>query len=318
MPITARELETDRLILRPLRAADAPELARLADDWLVARYTANIPHPYTQSMADEFIGAQTYEPGARDSVFAIVLKSTGLPIGCIGLHEMEAPGRAEVGFWIGRAHWGQGIATEALRRIADFAFSDCRIAVLEAGAVPTNEGSHRVQAKVGFAPVGVREDVAPARGHPIQIIVRELTKEHWLAGAGPALATLVVVAVALLDADGRVLLARRPAGKSMAGLWEFPGGKLARHESPEAALIRELKEELDIDVKKSCLAPLTFASHAYDDFHLLMPVYVCRRWEGQPHPREGQEIAWVRPGALKNYPMPPADAPLIPVLLDLL
>lgn len=129
---------------------------------------------------------------------------------------------------------------------------------------------------------------------------------------------LLVVAVALVDADGRVLLAQRPAGKSMAGLWEFPGGKVHEGETPEAALIRELHEELGIDVKESCLAPLTFASHSYETFHLLMPLYVCRRWEGAVTAQEGQQFAWVRPTRLSDYPMPPADKPLIAMLCDLL
>lgn len=129
---------------------------------------------------------------------------------------------------------------------------------------------------------------------------------------------LLVAAVALVDADGRVLISKRPEGKQLGGLWEFPGGKVEAGERPEAALIRELKEELAIDVAESCLAPLTFASHAYEDFHLLMPLYVCRRWKGQVHGAEGQELAWVKPRRLRDYPMPPADVPLIPHLVDLL
>jgi len=127
---------------------------------------------------------------------------------------------------------------------------------------------------------------------------------------------VLVSAVALIDADGRVLLAQRPEGKSMAGLWEFPGGKVEPGETPEAALIRELKEELGIDTWQSCLAPLTFASHAYPEFHLLMPLFACRRWQGAATPREGQTLAWVRPAALRDYPMPPADLPLLPILRD--
>ncbi|OJY02818.1 MAG: NTP pyrophosphohydrolase [Rhizobiales bacterium 62-17] len=129
---------------------------------------------------------------------------------------------------------------------------------------------------------------------------------------------MLVVAVALIDADDRILIAQRPEGKKLAGLWEFPGGKIDPGERPEAALIRELHEELDITVKEDCLAPLTFASHAYDDFHLLMPLYICRRWEGFVRPREGQAIKWVRATQMRDYPMPPADAPLIPPLIDLL
>ena len=137
--------------------------------------------------------------------------------------------------------------------------------------------------------------------------------------AAPGNMPLVLVAAcALIDADGRVLLAQRPAGKSMAGLWEFPGGKLNPGETPEAALIRELAEELGINVSASCLAPFAFASHAYEQFHLLMPLYLCRRWQGRPEGREGQALAWVRPGRLAEYPMPPADVPLVAQLRDFL
>ena len=129
---------------------------------------------------------------------------------------------------------------------------------------------------------------------------------------------VLVVAVALIDRDGRVLLARRPPDKHMAGLWEFPGGKMRDGESPEAALVRELAEEVGLDTAESCLSPLTFASHRYEDFHLLMPLYICRVWKGTPRAREGQVLKWVSPARLRNYPMPPADAPLIPVLQDLL
>lgn len=125
-----------------------------------------------------------------------------------------------------------------------------------------------------------------------------------------------VSAVALIDVDGRVLLAQRPEGKSMAGLWEFPGGKIEADETPEAALIRELNEELGIDTWASCLAPLTFASHSYEDFHLLMPLFACRKWDGTPQPREGQTLKWVKPSEMRNYPMPAADIPLIAVLRD--
>jgi 8-oxo-dGTP diphosphatase len=129
---------------------------------------------------------------------------------------------------------------------------------------------------------------------------------------------LLVAAVALVDADGRVLIAQRPHGKEMAGLWEFPGGKVEAGERPEETLIRELHEELGIAVQETCLAPLTFASHAYERFHLLMPLYICRRWDGLVQPREGQAVKWVRPRQLRDYPMPPADEPLIPAIVDIL
>ena len=134
--------------------------------------------------------------------------------------------------------------------------------------------------------------------------------------ADNAVKMVLVVACALVDPDGRVLLAQRPKGKSMAGLWEFPGGKVEPGETPEAALIRELEEELGVSTHESCLAPLTFASHSYEKFHLLMPLYVCRKWEGTASSREGQRLAWARPKDLRDYPMPPADIPLIPILRD--
>ncbi|MBY0227412.1 MAG: 8-oxo-dGTP diphosphatase MutT [Hyphomicrobium sp.] len=134
----------------------------------------------------------------------------------------------------------------------------------------------------------------------------------------PARQMLFVVAAALVDRDNRVLIAERPAGKSLAGLWEFPGGKLSPGETPEEALVRELKEELDIEVCLTCLAPFAFASHTYETFHLMMPLYVCRNWDGEITPREGQRVKWVRASKLTDYPMPPADLPLIPFLRDLL
>ena len=129
---------------------------------------------------------------------------------------------------------------------------------------------------------------------------------------------LLVAAAAIVDPDNHVLIAQRPAGKPLAGLWEFPGGKVHEGETPEAALVRELKEELGIEVCESCLAPFTFASHTYEHFHLLMPLFLCRKWDGEIVAREGQELAWVRPSRLGKYPMPPADLPLIPMLRDLL
>jgi 8-oxo-dGTP diphosphatase len=136
--------------------------------------------------------------------------------------------------------------------------------------------------------------------------------------SAPAVPTVFVVAVALIDADGRVLIAQRPEGKQMAGLWEFPGGKVEPGERPEQALIRELKEELDIDVQAACLAPFVFASHGYETFHLLMPLYLCRRWSGVVKAREHARLAWVKPDRLRDYPMPPADEPLVAWLRDLL
>jgi 8-oxo-dGTP diphosphatase len=159
--------------------------------------------------------------------------------------------------------------------------------------------------------------MAPTEPEPVAL--SDVEDGCFNASVAPPVAglrTVNVVAVALLDADGRILLAQRPEGKILAGLWEFPGGKIEESETPEAALIRELHEELSVDIRASCLAPLTFVSHSYETFHLLMPLYVCRQWRGNMTGREGQRLAWVRAERLRDYPMPPADEPLIPVLQD--
>jgi 8-oxo-dGTP diphosphatase len=204
--------------------------------------------------------------------------------------------------------------TEVLRCLLRFAFAELGFPVIRASVAPANHASIRVQEKLGFRLTGRGTEPAPARGGPVEVEFRTLRREDFK----DEVPIVLVAAVALIDADGRVLLARRPPGKPMAGLWEFPGGKVADGETPEAALIRELGEELGIDVAESCLAPLTFASHRYADFHLLMPLFVCRVWRGEVRPLEGQEIAWVRPMRLRDYPMPPADKPLIPLLRDFL
>ena len=318
MPITDPELTTDRLRLRRLQASDAALIAPLVNDWQVARWTSHIPHPYTEEMAVEFIAAQAEAPDNGSRVFAILTKDDDTLIGCVGLHRDSGSHHGELGYWVGRKFWGNGYASEAVRAVVDYAFNELNLAELEAGAVPVNKASHRVLAKAGFIACDVREEDAPARGHPLQLIVRRIKRARWHVPSAGVKPLVTVVAVALVDTDGRVLIAKRPEGKPMAGLWEFPGGKIHDGETPEEALIRELKEELGIDVKRACLAPLTFASHAYEKFFLLMPLFVCRRWDGQVTAQEGQELAWVKPTKMGDYPMPPADVPLIPMLIDLL
>lgn len=313
-------LETDRLILRPPVPADAPAIQRLAGDWEVARYTARIPHPYEDGMAEAWL-ASLRKPAAGDAeiVLAVERRSDGAVLGCMGLLLEPTAGNAEVGYWLGRSFWGKGYATEALSALVGFAFDHFGLSQVTASAMPENSGSIRVQEKVGFAFVGEGEEPAPARGGPVKVERRLLTRAAFeRSRAGGALPIILVSAVALVDVDGRVLLAQRPAGKPLAGLWEFPGGKVHPGETPEAALIRELREELGIDVAESCLAPFTFASHRYEAFHLLMPLYVCRVWQGQVRPLEGQVLTWVLPNRMSDYPMPPADKPLVAMLRDLL
>jgi 8-oxo-dGTP diphosphatase len=311
----APRIETPRLILRAVTLADAPWIERYVSDWEVARHTARIPHPYPAGGAVDFI--RGLDPGDGPT-FAIERREDREPVGLIGI-ELKASGEAETGFWVGKPFWGKGYASEALKAVVEHAFLKLGLASLIALAVPENRASIRVQEKAGLSFTGMTETDAPARGGKRKVERRAIAHAQWRKQrADFAPPVLLVVAVALIDADGRVLLAQRPPGKSMAGLWEFPGGKLHAGESPEQALVRELKEELGIDTSESCLAPIAFASHRYESFHLLMPLYVCRVWKGTPHPHEGQKLAWVRPQKLADYPMPPADLPLIPVLQDLL
>jgi 8-oxo-dGTP diphosphatase len=311
-------LHTPRLILRPLHAGDADEIQRHVADWDVARWTSSIPHPYPPGAAAAWI-AKLADGG--EIVLGITERGQDRVIGCIGLELDEAARSGEFGYWVAKAHWGRGYATEALRAYAAHAFKELALQRAVAGAMPGNAGSIRVQEKAGFRKYGEETRPAPARDGDMFVELRALDRATWeklQAGDAAPLPTLLVAAVALIDADGRVLLARRPPGKQMAGLWEFPGGKIHAGETPEAALIRELKEELAIDVTEACLAPFTFASHRYEKFHLLMPLFVCRRWSGVVTPLEGQETAWVRPQKLADYPMPPADKPLVAMIRDFL
>jgi 8-oxo-dGTP diphosphatase len=309
---SALPIDTVRLRLRALSLADAPAVERLAGDWEIARYTAHIPHPYPPGGAAPWIEETWAEAVAgKKIVAAIERRADGIMVGCIELDLTQGGGLGSLGYWVGRSYWGSGIASEAAAAMVVLGFERLGLSKIEAAAVPANRRSIRVQEKLGLVLMGEREEAAPARATAMRTEVRVLSRAL-------ARRRVLVSAVALVDVDGRVLLARRPPGKPLAGLWEFPGGKVDENETPEAALIRELKEELGIDVAQSCLAPFTFASHRYPDFDLLMPLYLCRRWEGTITAMEGQELAWVRPARLADYPMPPADEPLVAMLRDFL
>ncbi|MBX9701859.1 MAG: GNAT family N-acetyltransferase [Acetobacteraceae bacterium] len=327
-------LRTPRLSLRPLRAADAPALHRLVNDWEVAKTLARVPFPYPRDLADEWI-ASTWAQIAAGTAWhlAITGEEAGeeMLIGCVGL--TREGDEAELGYWVGRRFWGHGVASEAAGRLARWGLANLDIARLRASALLDNLASQAVLRRIGFRETGEGAQEFLSRGGKMPVRLFQAGREDMVveppAATGPvadpapaadaaALPILLVAACALVDTDGRVLLARRPEGKPLAGLWEFPGGKVNPGETPERALIRELKEELDIDVAESCLAPFTFASHAYERFHLLMPLYLCRRWGGTVRAAEGQAIAWVRPPRLADYPMPPADKPLVAMLRDFL
>ncbi len=329
-------LRTDRLTLRPLRPEDAGALHRLVNDWEVAKALARVPFPYPRALADQWIAATWAQLAAgRAWHLAVIAGATGTEtlVGCVGL-SLDRDGRAaELGYWVGRRFWGQGIGSAAAGLLARWALDSLGIDAVRASALRDNARSCALLRRLGFREVGEGTQPFLARGGPMAVRLFRAGRDDLEPPAAappkkppeapseviaPSLPLLLVAACALVDADGRVLLARRPAGKPLAGLWEFPGGKLVPGEAPEAALIRELKEELNIDVSASCLAPFTFASHAYPEFHLLMPLYLCRRWHGTPRPTEGQALAWVRPRKLADYPMPPADKPLMAMLRDFL
>jgi len=248
-------------------------------------------------------------------------------LGCVGLTlDPKNPREAELGYWIGRRHWGQGLGPEAAGRLAHWALANLDIDRLVASVLVDNERSAAVLRRIGFKESGAGSQEFISRGGAMPVRLFSATRMDITVEApapveaAPASGkpTLLVAAVALIDGEGRVLLARRPEGKPLAGLWEFPGGKVAPGETPEEALIRELREELGIDVSAACLGPFTFASHTYEKFHLLMPLYLCRRWQGQVTAMEGQALAWVRPARLGDYAMPPADIPLVAMLRDFL
>jgi 8-oxo-dGTP diphosphatase len=313
-------LHTPRVLLRPLLAADAPGFHRLINDWDICRKLPDAPFPYPVALASEWIAAAAAErqAGAAQQ-FALVVESSGVLIGCAGLRLARDGKSADLGYWLGRKFWRQGFGLEVVTRLTNWGLAEMQITRVTATVADDNEASLAVLARAGFTETGRGKKAFLCRAEaklPVRHFAATRQMPKRLEPAAPSV--LLVVACALIDGEGRILLARRPEGKKMAGLWEFPGGKIDSGETPEAALIRELKEELGIGVEAKNLSPFVFASHAYDGFHLLMPLYLCRRWQGSLQPREGQALAWVAPDRLVEYPMPAADRPLIPMLRDFL
>ncbi len=320
-------LVTERLTLRPPVPDDAEAIHRLVNAWAVVRMLSRLPYPYPRALTDEWI-ASAIEQRRRGEAYHLVMtgQEAGreMLIGCIGVRLDRASRSGHLGYWVGERFWGHGVAREAAARVASWALAHLPIDRLEAHVSIDNPASAAVLRHIGFREIGAAREHFLARDGEETVAIFEARRDDIFgeveADASPAgeKPLLLVAACALIDTDGRVLLARRPEGKKMAGLWEFPGGKLNPGETPEAALIRELREELGIDVTAACLAPFAFASHGYERFHLLMPLYLCRRWQGFVQPLEGQTLAWVRPAKLTEYEMPAADKPLVPLLRDFL
>jgi 8-oxo-dGTP diphosphatase len=316
-------LKTERLTLRPPAPNDAEAIHRLVNNWSVVRMLSRVPYPYPRQFTDEWITSTIEQRSLGHAYhFAITGEEEGgdMVIGCLGLR-LDLPKRTgHLGYWVGERFWGHGVAREAADRVVRWALANLPVDRIEADVSIDNPASAAVLVHLGFREIGTARAHFLARDGEEDVAIFEATRDDIFGRVETDIAPegekplLLVAACALIDIDGRVLLARRPEGKKMAGLWEFPGGKLNPGETPETALIRELKEELGIDVTAACLAPFAFASHAYERFHLLMPLYLCRRWEGFVQPLEGQGLAWVRPDKLAEYEMPAADKPLVPLL----
>ena len=373
-PTRLAQLTTPRFILRPPQPQDAAAIHRLVNDWGVVRMLPRLPFPYPRQLTDEWIASAAAQAAAGEAHHLVIIAEPGaqlragpatgdeaaegepspetgpdahagsdahpadgeILLGCVGVRIDAASRTGDLGYWIARRYWNDGVAGEAAGRLARWALAQLDIEKLVAQVATDNPASAAVLRRIGFRETGTARQLFLARGgtHPVLLFEAghgdlRLVPVPAAGGAGTGVTddappartvprTVVVAACALIDSDGRILLARRPEGRSMAGLWEFPGGKLEPGETPEQALIRELREELGVDVSQACLAPFTFASHGYGDFHLLMPLYLCRRWKNVPQPKEGQSLAWVRPERLADYPMPEADKPLVPMLRDYL
>jgi 8-oxo-dGTP diphosphatase len=305
-------LDAGRVELHRLEEADAEAVAKLAGDWDVARYTARVPHPFSRGAAAAWIArARDDMAGGTGFVFACRRKGEDALIGCAGL-SLEPRG-GEIGYWIAKAHWGQGYASDAARRLVALAFDTFGLARVRAASHVDNPASARVLEKAGLSALRTEDLAFPARNMVARAHFYGLERDDYGGGhGGGAFPPVVYVgAVALVDEADRVLLARRPEGKAMAGLWEFPGGKVEPGEPARIAVAREMAEELGVEIATAALHPFAIASHRYADFHLLMPLFVCRSWAGEPAPREGQDIAWVAAADLGGHEMPAADTPLV-------
>ena len=318
-------LQTERLRIRAYGADDAADLQLHLNNWEICRNLTAVEYPYSIEMANSWIASSHAEMREGRAYHLAITGQEGDAETLVGAISLKVDAAARIGFlgyWVGLRYWGHGVASEAAGRLARWALANLDIDQLQASVVTDNAGSIAVLRRAGFKHVGDATEYFAARKGDHKVLRFAATRAD-LFGETPASADgskklLLVAACALVDLDGRVLLARRPEGKQMAGLWEFPGGKLQDGETPEAAVIRELKEELGINVAQSCLAAFAFASHSYDNFHLLMPLFVCRRWRGTPQAQEGQTLAWVHANKLGDYAMPEADRPLVPLLRDFL
>ncbi|MBY0293096.1 MAG: GNAT family N-acetyltransferase [Alphaproteobacteria bacterium] len=295
-------LATDRLALRPLEEKDAEPMAILANDKRVAERLKRLPHPYTLQDAHQFIAfTQSGIQKGSSICLAIIRRSDQTFMGVIGLEE-------ELGFWLGHAFWGQGYGKEAMKAFVQFAFFTLQQQNMRTSALVDNAPSRRIFEGLCFSQIGTKEMTSLGYRGTKPVINYALARKDYIERYHAIKRPLLwVVAATLINERGELLLAERPPGKSLAGIWELPGGKIEEEETPEQALIRELQEELHITVEEEDLNPLCFASYRYDTFHMILPVYLCRKWAGPLHGAEGQKLAWVTYDQLIHFPLPPAD-----------
>ncbi len=295
-------IASDRLTLRPLEEKDATPMAELANDARIAERLARLPHPYTLTDAYQFIAyAQEGIQKGTHVNLAVIRRIDQTFLGVVGLEE-------DLGFWLGVEFWGQGYGKEAIKSLIHFAFFTLQKEGLKGCALKNNLSSRRIFEDLGFVQTGEKEATSVAYKGTKPAVTYALFRKDFITRYNAFKRPLLgVVAAALINEKGEMLVADRPEGKSLAGVWELPGGKMKTGETPEQALIRELKEELHIDVSEEDLQPLSFVSYRYETFHMIMPIYLCKRWEGNPHGAEGQKLAWVTYTDLAHFPLPTAD-----------
>lgn len=306
-------IATERLTLRPLQEGDAVPMATFANDKDIAERLLRMPHPYALQDAETFIASvQRSMAEGKKVTLAIIRRSDQQFMGVISSD-------GELGLWLGKPYWGQGYGAEAMGALMHFCFHVLKQRELKASALKTNTASRRIFEKLEFREVGTKEASSKAFEGTREAVFYACSFHDFITRYHAQERPLVwVVAAVLINDKGEMLISERPQGKALPGVWELPGGKMEPGETPEVSLIRELREELGIKAQEEDLEPLTFASYRYDTFHMIMPLYLCHKWEGILHGAEGQNLAWVTYSDLASTPLPAADILPVHRLADVL
>jgi 8-oxo-dGTP diphosphatase len=295
-------IATDRLLLRPVAKVDAEPMAKILNDIRISERLSRVPFPFSIDDANQFISqTQTQFKTAEAVVLSIVDRKTNEFLGVCSIEE-------ELGIWLGYPHWGKGYGSEAMQALVHFAFSALKLPLLKASALEHNSASRNIFEGLGFKTTGKEGRFSVATNTTNQGVTFEITRDEYFTSLHQKQLPIIwVAAAALIDEEGRLLLAERPEGKSLEGVWELPGGKIEDGETPDQALVRELFEELHIDVELQDLETMTFASYHYHTFHLVMPLFLCKKWKGDPIGKEGQDLRWIKYPDLSTIATPSAD-----------